>query len=86
MVANRLFWEDDVTVAVANVHVHYRVPSTEHVSSSRSSRSARALTKVTGGQPKVLVRALAGVSLAAYRGESVGIVGTNGRARAPCCG
>lgn len=67
-----------VTVAVSNVHVHYRVPSTEKPKLGRASGSAYNLRKLVGLQPKVLVRALTGVSLAARRGESIGIIGSNG--------
>lgn len=67
-----------VTVAVANVHVHYRVTSTELPRLGRFSMPAHKLRQAVGAQPKVLVRALAGVSLAARRGESIGIIGTNG--------
>ncbi|MBI9114614.1 ABC transporter ATP-binding protein [Sanguibacter suaedae] len=78
MDGSRPFWEKDVTVAVANVHMHYRVPSTRAAPGGRAAGVGRAVRKVVGSQPKVLVRALAGVSLAAYRGESIGIIGTNG--------
>lgn len=67
-----------VTVAVSNVHVHYRVPSSEMPKLGSLSVPAYKLRRVVGAQPKVLVRALAGVSLVARRGESVGIIGTNG--------
>lgn len=67
-----------VTVAVSNVHVHYRVSSTELPKLGRLSAPAFKLRRAVGAQPKVLVRALAGVSLTAHRGESVGIIGTNG--------
>lgn len=71
-------WTNDVTVAVANAHVHYRVSSTETNVRRAPSRVARLVDKAVGRRPTVLVRALAGVSLAARRGESIGIIGTNG--------
>jgi teichoic acid transport system ATP-binding protein len=58
--------------------MHYRVPSTRAAAGGRAAGVGRAVRRAVGSQPKVLVRALAGVSLAAYRGESIGIIGTNG--------
>ena len=78
MAKNEMLWDNDVTVAVSNVHMHYRVPSTEADTQRSSSRPARLIRAATGRHSQVLVRALAGVSLAARRGESIGIVGTNG--------
>lgn len=71
-------WSNDVTVAVANAHVHYSVSSTEASAQRARSRVSRLVDKTVGRHPKVIVRALAGVSLAARRGESIGIIGTNG--------
>lgn len=71
-------WNNDVTVAVANAHVHYSVSSTEASARHSGSRVSRLVDKAVGRHPKVIVRALAGVSLAVRRGESVGIIGTNG--------
>ena len=78
MAENRGVWGNDVTVAVSNVHLHYRVPSTEGDSKDPNSRAGKVLRAVVGQRSQVLVRALAGVSLAGRRGESIGIVGTNG--------
>ena len=71
-------WDNDVTVAVSNVHMHYRVTSTEIANRRSASRVKTLLRTVTRQRSRVLVRALAGVSLAARQGESIGIVGTNG--------
>lgn len=71
-------WSNDVTVAVANAHVHYRVRSTEASARRAPSPLGRLVSTATGRRPTVIVRALAGVSLAARRGESIGIIGTNG--------
>lgn len=68
----------DVTVAVANVHMHYRVASSESQPGGRLARPVRAAARALGRQPHVLVRALTGISMAAYRGESIGIIGANG--------
>ncbi len=67
----------DVTVAVADVHMRYKVPSTGS-SSSSSPRGRRLARAVLGRSPEVVVRALTGVSLVARRGESIGVIGTNG--------
>lgn len=71
-------WSNDVTVAVANAHVHYSVSSTEASARRATSPVSRLIDKTVGRHPKVIVRALAGISLAARRGESIGIIGTNG--------
>ena len=68
---------ETATVAVQDVHVTYRVPSTDTAARQPNpvARTARALF---GQQPMVLVRALAGVSFVAHSGEQIGIVGQNG--------
>lgn len=67
------------TVAVQNVHVHYRVPSTEAAERRRgANRLVRAARSVMGHNPQVLVRALSGVSFVARQGEQIGLVGQNG--------
>lgn len=68
----------DVTVAVANVHKHYRVASSESVPGGRFGRPIQMMARAVGRRPHVLVRALTGISVAAYRGESIGIIGPNG--------
>lgn len=66
------------TAAVADVHVRYRVPSTERGASDQVSKPARIVNRLLGRSPYVSVRALAGVSLVARAGESIGIIGRNG--------
>jgi teichoic acid transport system ATP-binding protein len=66
------------TVAVQDVHVRYRVPSTDAAERRRSNRLARAAKTVLGRQPMVLVRALSGISFVARSGEQIGLVGQNG--------
>ena len=78
MDATDLTWSSDVTVAVANAHMHYHVSSTEARVRRATPAPLRVLNSMVGRQPKVVVRALAGISLAARRGESIGIIGTNG--------
>lgn len=66
------------TVAVQDVHVKYRVPSTDAAERRRSNRLVRAAKSVLGQQPMVLVRALSGISFVARSGEQIGLVGQNG--------
>lgn len=66
------------TVAVQDVHVRYRVPSTDAAERRRSNRLVRAAKTVLGQQPMVLVRALSGISFVARSGEQIGLVGQNG--------
>lgn len=68
----------DVTVAVANVHMHYRVASSETMPGGVFARPVQSAARALGRHPHVLVRALTGISMAAYRGESIGIIGANG--------
>lgn len=65
-----------LTVAVDSVHMHYKVRASQ--TTLPTSGPARLIGKVVGRRPGVIVRALGGVSLAASRGESVGIIGANG--------
>lgn len=65
-----------LTVAVDNVHMHYKVRASQ--ASPQSPAKTRLARAVTGRRAAVVVRALGGVSLAASRGESVGIIGANG--------
>ncbi len=67
-----------VTVAVSDVHVRYRVASTETPARHARSRGARAVDRALGRRPSVMVRALSGISLVARPGESIGLVGLNG--------
>lgn len=71
-------WSGDVTVAASGVHVHYRVATTKRTAHSRLGSIGGRLRSLVGAEPRVLVRALAGVSLVARHGESVGIIGSNG--------
>lgn len=66
------------TVAVQDVHVRYRVPSTDEAGRGRSHRVTRTVRSVLGQQHKVTVRALGGVSFVARSGEQIGIIGQNG--------
>lgn len=66
------------TVAVQDVHVKYRVPSTDAAERRRANRLVRAAKSVLGQQPMVLVRALSGISFVARSGEQIGLVGQNG--------
>lgn len=66
------------TVAVADVHVRYRVPSTEADAGKSSPKPLRFANRLLGRSPQVLVRALAGISFVARAGESIGIIGRNG--------
>ncbi len=68
----------EVHVAVDDVHVRYRVPSSDATVRRAVSRPRRVLNRALGREPTVLVRALAGVSLVARAGEAIGIVGLNG--------
>lgn len=65
-----------VTVAASDIHVRYTVASGEIA--ARMSRPERLARRLVGRPPTVLVRAVAGVSLVARAGESIGIVGLNG--------
>ncbi|GAA1731263.1 ABC transporter ATP-binding protein [Isoptericola hypogeus] len=67
------------TVAVQDVSVRYRVPSTDAAERRRRANPiARAARTVLGNDPKVIVRALSGISFVARSGEQVGLVGQNG--------
>ena len=66
------------TVAVADVHVRYRTPSTERAAAAAGSPVLRAANRALGRSPHVLVRALSGISFVARAGESIGIIGRNG--------
>jgi teichoic acid transport system ATP-binding protein len=67
------------TVAVQDVHVRYRVPSTDEAERRRkASALARATRTALGRQPMVLVRALSAISFVARSGEQIGLVGQNG--------
>lgn len=67
-----------VQVAVDDVHVRYKTPSTDAAAARDVSRAVRAANRLLGRQPSVAVRALAGVSLVARSGDAVGVVGLNG--------
>ena len=68
---------ETATVAVQDVHVTYRVPSTD-IAAQQPNPVNRAARAIFGQQPMVLVRALAGISFVAHSGEQIGIVGQNG--------
>lgn len=66
------------TVAVADLHVRYRTPSTEHSALTQGGLGARVAQSLLGRRPQVQVRALSAVSFVARSGESIGIIGRNG--------
>lgn len=66
------------TVALSDVHVRYRVPSTDGDERSKQPRLQRVASRALGAGPQVSVRALSGVSLLARSGESIGVIGRNG--------
>ena len=66
------------TVAVADVHVRYRVPSTERAARTSGTRAKQIANRLLGRSPEVLVRALSGISFVARTGESIGVIGRNG--------
>src|SRR5690625_5783543 len=66
------------TVALSDVHVRYRVPSSDKRERSRGPRLKVAAQRILGAKPEVLVRALSGISLLARSGESIGVIGRNG--------
>ncbi|WP_434080277.1 ATP-binding cassette domain-containing protein [Sanguibacter sp. Z1732] len=66
------------TVALSDVHMRYRVPSSDRTERTKGSRLRTASQRILGTKPEVLVRALSGVSLLARSGESIGIIGRNG--------
>jgi teichoic acid transport system ATP-binding protein len=66
------------TVAVADVHIRYKVPSTEKAARATGGRATRVVNRLLGRSPEVLVRALSGISFVARSGESIGIIGRNG--------
>lgn len=67
------------TVAVQDVSVRYRVPSTDAAERRRRANPVvKATRAVLGNDPKVLVRALSGISFVARSGEQIGLVGQNG--------
>jgi len=68
----------DIQVAVDDVHVRYRTPSSDADVRRALPRLGRMVNRVLGRQPTVMVRALAGISLVARSGEAVGVVGLNG--------
>lgn len=78
MATSNLNWGNNVSVAVSNVHMHYTVPSSDDSLREKTGLARRAFTTLTGRSPSVLVRAVAGVSFVARKGEFIGIVGTNG--------
>lgn len=67
-----------VTVAVQDVHVRYRVPSTDTSDRRRAKGVALAARTLLGRPPVVIVRALSDISFVARSGEQIGIVGQNG--------
>ncbi len=67
-----------VQVAVDDVHVRYRTPSSDASAARDVPRPVRVLNRLIGRQANVAVRALAGVSLVARSGDAIGVVGLNG--------
>ncbi|MEJ5945819.1 ABC transporter ATP-binding protein [Pseudokineococcus basanitobsidens] len=62
------------TVIVDDVHVDYQVYAT----GKRARTETRALRRPTGMRESRTIHALRGVSLTAYEGDSIGVVGHNG--------
>lgn len=66
------------TVSVSDLHVRYRVSSTEPGEQGAGGGARGAIRRLLGRGNHVQVRALAGVSLQARAGESIGVIGRNG--------
>jgi teichoic acid transport system ATP-binding protein len=67
------------TVAVQDVAVRYRTPSSQAPPATHPARAlARGARAAVGRQPTVLVEALGDVSFVARAGEQIGLVGRNG--------
>ncbi|GAA2519132.1 ABC transporter ATP-binding protein [Pilimelia columellifera] len=65
------------TVIVDDVHVVYKI----HGRASGSSSPVAGLRRMLSGQPATQVKtvhAIKGISFTAYRGEAIGLIGTNG--------
>lgn len=67
-----------VTVSVSDLHVRYRVPSSEPGPQGANGAPRRVIGRMLGRGNHVQVRALAGVSLLVRAGESIGVIGRNG--------
>lgn len=68
----------DAQVVVDDVHMHYRVSSSDAAARKNTPRLQRGVNRLLGREPTVVVRALAGVSLVARAGEAIGVMGLNG--------
>jgi teichoic acid transport system ATP-binding protein len=66
------------TVAVQDVHVRYQVPTTDRRERPAVPGLLRPLARAVGREPSVVVRAVAGITLVARAGESIGLIGLNG--------
>lgn len=66
------------TVALSDIHMRYRVQSTDRSERKNETRLRRATGRLLGSRPEVLVRALSGVSFIARSGDSIGVIGRNG--------
>jgi len=69
--------DSDVTVVMADVDVHYHV-STSEPRAPRAPRLVQAITGLLTPTPTTRVEAVRGVSLVARKGESIGLIGSNG--------
>jgi teichoic acid transport system ATP-binding protein len=72
-IANRI-----PTIIVDDVHVVYRVHGANPVGANNPAAAVKRI--VTGKRPPAIreVHAIKGVSLAAYQGEAIGLIGSNG--------
>lgn len=68
----------DAQVIVDDVHMHYRVASSDAATRRKTPRVQRGINTLLGRDPTVVVRALAGVSLVARAGDAIGVMGLNG--------
>lgn len=71
------------TVVVDDVHLTYRIIGGSRRGGAPAAFRRILLREQAPGQRSV--HAVRGVSLTAYRGEAIGLIGPNGPASPPCC-